>query len=185
MYNFMTQEEIESMIKRAVRELAPFGRIRFSDGVLHFTASYMGGFISASIEVENLRQDLIDVRNEMLEAAKGAMDSCGELEAMADKIHNFDDLVRAQAEKNREFDALARAWSIIIGEDKELHFVSGTWGVAFTLRTSGLSVERIKSIWEDCKKNYLGYNNPVDCFFTRMQSGGFKPKMLRIDETFD
>lgn len=186
MYNFMTQEEIESMINRAVRELSPFGNIRFSDGVLHFASSYMGGFISASIEVENLRQDLIDVRDEMLEAAKGAMDSCGELEAMAEKIHNFDDLVRAQAEKNREFDALARAWSIIIGEDMTRTFVLKDAGrmVAITLHTAGLSVERIKEIWRDCKENHLGYHDAIDDFYEKMKNGGCSPCILKIDESF-
>lgn len=172
MYNFMTQDEVKSMINRAVRELAPFGNIRFSDGVLDFTATVLDDFIAASIEVENLRQDLIDVRDEMLESAQSEIDNCW-------------DYYNARDEKIRKFDALARAWSIIIGEDKELTFTSGTYGVAFTLRTSGLSVERIKEIWEDCKKNHLGYDGPVSCFFTQMQNGGFKPKMMRIDETFD
>lgn len=186
MYNFMTQEETTDMINRAVRELAPFGNIRFSNGVLHFTASYMGGFISASIEVENLRQDLIDVRTEMLEAAKDAMDSGREIEAMAEKIHNFDDLVRAQAEKNREFDALARAWSIVIGEDltRTIELKDAGRTVAITLHTAGLSVERIKEIWRDCKENHLGYHDAIDSFYEKMKNGGCRPCVLRIDESF-
>ena len=168
---FLTYEEISAMAERAVKVLAPFAKCKWDDGVLHFTSDT----ISMPIPAVDLRKTLIGIRDEMLDDAEDERDAYS------------DDIGPARwLEADKKISALAEAWDTVIGEDTKRTFEArnGEKMVAITLHTAGLSVERIKEIWRDCR-NYLDFEEAVEWFYGKMQNGYCRPHLIKIDDSLE